>query len=51
MDVSSHVETVVLRSKGEIDSKKVRVQFSLEDMGMLGFQNDTTYGQIKERVL
>ncbi|HIZ14287.1 MAG TPA: 23S rRNA (uracil(1939)-C(5))-methyltransferase RlmD, partial [Candidatus Mediterraneibacter stercorigallinarum] len=46
-----HVETVVLLSKGEIDSKKVRVEFSLEDMDMSGFQNDATYGQIKERVL
>lgn len=45
------VETVVLLSKGEIDSKKVRVEFSLEDMDMSGFQNDATYGQIKERVL
>ncbi len=45
------VETVVLLSKGEINSKKVRVEFSLEDMDMSGFQNDATYGQIKERVL
>lgn len=41
---SRHVETVVLLSKGEIDSKKVRVEFSLEDMDMSGFQNDATYG-------
>ena len=46
-----HCETVVLLSKGEIDSKKVRVEFSLEDMDMSGFQKDATYGQIKERVL
>ncbi len=46
-----HVETVVLLSKGEIDSKKIRVEFSLEDMDMSGFQTDATYGQIKERVL
>ncbi len=46
-----HDETVVLLSKGEIDSKKVRVEFSLEDMDMSGFQSDATYGQIKERVL
>ena len=44
-------ETVVLLSKGEVDSKKVRVEFSLEDMDMSGFQNDATYSQIKERVL
>lgn len=45
------IETVVLLSKGEIDSKKVRVEFSLEDMDMSGFQNYATYSQIKERVL
>ena len=48
---TNHVETVVLLSKGEVDSKKVRVEFSLEDMDMSGFQNDATYSQIKERVL
>ena len=48
---TKHCETVVLLSKGEIDSKKVRVEFSLEDMDMSGFQNDATYSQIKERVL
>ena len=46
-----HVETVVLLSKGEIDSKKIRVEFSLEDMDMSGFQKGATYGQIKERIL
>ncbi len=46
-----HVETVVLLSKGEIDSKKIRVEFSMEGMDMSGFQKDATYGQIKERVL
>ncbi len=51
LDNDSQVETVVLLSKGKIDSKKVRVEFSLEDMDMSGFQNDATYGQIKERVL
>ena len=47
---STHVETVVLLSKGEIDSKKVRVEFSLEDMDMSGFQKGATYPQIKEYV-
>ncbi|MCI5557157.1 23S rRNA (uracil(1939)-C(5))-methyltransferase RlmD [bacterium] len=46
-----HVETVVLLSKGEIDSKKVRVEFSLEDMDTSGFQQGATYQQIKDRVL
>lgn len=44
-------ETVVLLSKGEIDSKKVRVEFSLEDMDMSEFQDGATYPQIKEYVL
>ena len=48
---TKHVETVVLLSKGEIDSKKVRVEFSLEDMDMSGFQKDATYEQIKAYVL
>ena len=48
---ADHVETVVLLSKGEIDSKKVRVEFSLEDMDMSGFQKDATYEQIKAYVL
>ena len=48
---SPHVETVVLLSKGEIDSKKVRVEFSLEDMDMSGFQKGATYEQIKAYVL
>lgn len=48
---TANVETVVLLSKGEIDSKKVRVEFSLEDMDMSGFQKDATYEQIKAYVL
>src|SRR5699024_7455059 len=50
-DKESTVETVVLLFKGEIDSKKVRVELSLGDMDMSELQNDATYGQIKERVL
>ena len=49
--LSSHVETVVLLSKGEVDSKKIRVEFSLEDMDMSGFQKGATYEQIKAYVL
>ena len=48
---SVHVETVVLLSKGEIDSEKVRVEFSLEDTDTSGFQQGATYQQIKDRVL
>ena len=49
--LTDSVETVVLLSKGEIDSKKVRVEFSLEDMDMSGFQKSATYEQIKAYVL
>ena len=48
---SEHVETVVLLSKGEVDSKKIRVEFSLEDMDMSEFQDGATYTQIKDYVL
>ena len=49
--LSTHVETVVLLSKGEVDSKKIRVEFSLEDMDMSEFQDGATYTQIKDYVL
>ena len=48
---TTHVETVVLLSKGEVDSKKIRVEFSLEDMDMSEFQDGATYPQIKAYVL
>ena len=48
---TEHIETVVLLSKGEVDSKKIRVEFSLEDMDMSEFQDGATYPQIKEYVL
>ena len=47
----AHVETVVLLSKGETDSKNIRVEFSLEDMDMSEFQDGATYPQIKAYVL
>ena len=50
-DNESTVETVVLLSNGEVDSKKIRVEFSLEDMDMSEFQDGATYPQIKEYVL
>ena len=49
--VQGNVETVVLLSKGEVDSKKIRVEFSLEDMDMSEFQDGATYTQIKDYVL
>ena len=33
-ELSFHVETVVLLSKGMVDSRKVKVDFSLEDMDL-----------------
>ena len=51
LDNDTQVETVVLLSKGEVDSKKIRVEFSLEDMDMSEFQDGATYSQIKEYVL
>lgn len=51
LDNDEQVETVALLSKGEVDSKKIRVEFSLEDMDMSEFQDGATYPQIKEYVL
>lgn len=51
LDNDTQNETVVLLSKGEIDSKKIKVEFSLEDMDMSGFQKGATYGEIKDYVL
>ena len=48
---TKHCETVVLLSKGEVDSKKIRVEFSLEDMDMSEFQDGATYAQLKDYVL
>ena len=50
-DTNTNAETVVLLSKGEVDSKKIRVEFSLEDMDMSEFQDGATYTQIKDYVL
>lgn len=36
--------------KGENNSKKLRVEFSLEDMDMSGFQKGATYQEIKDYV-
>ena len=48
--VSSHVETVVQLSKGEIDHRNIKVEFSLEDVDVSQFRNSATYQQIKDRV-
>ena len=46
-----HVETVVLLSNGEVDSKKIGVEFSLEDMDLSEFKGKATYEQVKAYVL
>ena len=48
---TKHVECVIALSKGEIDSKKVRVEFSLEGLDTSGLQKGATYPEIKARVL
>ena len=50
-ELSFHVETVVLLSKGMVDSRKVKVDFSLEDMDLSEFKGKATYEQIKAYVL
>ena len=48
---SPQVETVVLLSKGMVDGRKVKVDFSLEDMDLSEFKGKATYEQIKTYVL
>lgn len=48
---TTHVETVVLLSKGIVNSRKVKVDFSLEDMDLSEFKGKATYEQIKTYVL
>ena len=48
---TGNVETVVLLSKGMVDSRKVKVDFSLEDMDLSEFKGKATYEQIKAYVL
>ena len=49
--LSTHVETVVLLSKEMVDSRKVKVDFSLENMDLSEFKGKATYEQIKAYVL
>ena len=42
------VETVVCLSKGDVKSKKIRVEFSLEDMDTDGFKKGATYNAIRD---
>ena len=45
---TTHVETVVLLSKGNISTKHIRVEFDLEDLDTSGFQTGATYDEIRE---
>ena len=45
---TSHIEVVVLLSKGKIMSKSVRVEFPIEDMNTSGFQFGATYQNIAD---
>lgn len=50
---TGHVETVVLLSKGVVDKdnfRKVRVDFSLEDMDLTELRGKATYAQVKEYI-
>ena len=51
LDNDTQNETVVLLSKGMVDSRKVKVDFSLEDMDLAEFKGKATYEQIKAYVL
>lgn len=51
---SVHVETVVLLSKGVVDKdnfRKVKVDFSLEDMDLTELRGKATYAQVKEYII
>ena len=50
-DKGNTVETVVLLSKGVTDSKKIAMDFSLEDMDLSGLQGKATYEKIKAYIL
>ena len=51
---SCHVEAVVLLSKGVVDKdnfRKVKVDFSLEDMDLTELRGKATYAQVKDYIL
>ena len=54
LDNGSQIETVVLLSKGVVDKdnfRKVKVEFSLEDMDLTELRGKATYAQVKEYIL
>ena len=48
INVLGNVEPVCLLSKGDVKSKKIRVEFSLEDMDTDGFKKGATYNAIRD---
>ena len=48
--MTTHVEAIVLLSKGNISTKHIRVEFDLESMDTSGFQTGATYDEIREWV-
>ena len=47
---TSETEAVVQLSKGEIQSKKIKVDLSLEELDTSGFKKGATYEEIKQYV-
>ena len=45
-----HVECVIKLSKGSFTPKKIRVEFSLEDMDLSSLKKGATYEEIKDYV-
>ena len=45
---TTHVECVVLLSKGNMSTKHIRVEFDLEDLDTSGLQTGATYDEIRE---
>lgn len=48
---TSHVETVVSLSKGDIDHDSVNIEVSLEDMDFSAYRGKATYKEIQNYVL
>ena len=48
---TSETETVVQLSKGEIQSKKIKVDLLLEELDTSGVKKGVTYEEIKQYVL
>ena len=48
LDNDSHIECVVLLSKGNMSTKHIRVEFDLENLDTSGLQTGATYDEIRE---